>query len=521
MKVRGFLWVIPFLALMGVFWSCENEGEIPEFIGLPEITSDTPVFSNIKVSPDKLVIKKGSSQLFKAAILGGGSGAITWTVDGTGGTTIAGNGLLMVAEDEQAQKLTVKASLAANPSRVYGTAVVFVVENDLSLMGNGITVSPSAFALGPGESRALTAKLSYTEGVEGSEELGEPDEDVTETVIWGTNSGDGSGFNGNVLNVDLSEEAETLTVTATLEDLSGGAVVMVLGNESAPMPINYGIWLDPLSVNVERGGSKKFKAYSGAGSHEINVSLSWDVFGGENNGTTISDNGDLTVAEGETAAHLIVRAKLSDDDDVYGTAVVWVSAGGDISIEPKDISLGRGEIIAYNAYLSKEGEETSNITGSVTWTLQGSSDGSGSGFLTGNNELTVGQYETAAALTVVATLENGRSSTTTVKVYGNSDDPIAETRGIKVSPDDIYILKGTSKGFTARNEADDSEITSGLSWDVFYGNDGAWIDTDGTLTVPETETAVYLTVRAKLSTDVYGTAIVRGGGGFSLVYAVI
>lgn len=89
----------------------------------------TPVVNSISVTPDTVTVQAGSTQSFKATVEGINNPAqtVTWTVSGneSDGTKIDANGVLTVAADETATRLTVTATSTVDTSKS-GTASVTV-----------------------------------------------------------------------------------------------------------------------------------------------------------------------------------------------------------------------------------------------------------------------------------------------------------------------------------------------------------------------------------------------------------
>jgi formylglycine-generating enzyme required for sulfatase activity len=276
------------------------------------------VKNGVSVEPGEVTVGKGIRQPFTATVTKGG-GDLVWTVSGGSEGTrieeIGGQAVLTTGENETATRLTVTAALVGD-SKTRGTAVVWVIGNEPDTAGNGLDVSPRAVMLGPEESRAFSARLSG-------------EETEAEGVNWEVSgAGDSAISSGGTLTVGSYETAETLTVTASVTgesgELFGTALVTVIGNEAEPAPVNGGVRLSPQTVSLEKGASKQFEAYDGTNYGEtIDSGLSWQVFGAKAPGTAVNNGGSLSVAEGESAERLIVRAKTAGGK--YGTAVVTVT----------------------------------------------------------------------------------------------------------------------------------------------------------------------------------------------------
>lgn len=84
---------------------------------------------------------------------------------------------------------------------------------------------------------------------------------------------------------------------------------------------NPSISITPFNVQIMKGYTHQFSATV---SGMDNKSITWSVTGNSSNSTTIDSTGKLTVAAGETAATLTVRATSSTNASVYAEAKVTV-----------------------------------------------------------------------------------------------------------------------------------------------------------------------------------------------------
>lgn len=96
--------------------------------------------------------------------------------------------------------------------------------------------------------------------------------------------------------------------------------------EGAPVVVT-GVTVSPGTARISRGGTQDFSAIV-QGSGGPSQSVKWSVSGNAvmSAGTTISDNGKLTVATSEASTTLTVRATSVDDTSVSGAANVTIRA---------------------------------------------------------------------------------------------------------------------------------------------------------------------------------------------------
>ena len=252
----------------------------------------------------------------------------------------------------------------------------------------GVTVSPPTPAVLVGTSQEFTATVLGTGNPPQYVTWSVEDNEHDETIISTT----------GVLSVHLDETAETLTVRAASTHTtteSGTATVTVI-SDPALMPTVTGVTVTPSTATVNRGGSQTFSA-TVTGTNNPPEDVTWTVEGGVD-GTSIDNNGLLTVAAGETAASLTVMATSTFDTTVSRTAVVTV---------PQPTVTGV-ILNTYTAVVLRGGSQTfsATVTGTnnppqdVTWTVTGGGAGT---FINESGVLTVAAGETAARLTVTAT----------------------------------------------------------------------------------------------------------------------
>jgi len=268
------------------------------------VTNDIARATNINIQPATVTVAKGNTQQFTATVTGGNNPAqtVTWTLSGnaSSGTGISSNGLLVVAINETASSLTVRATSTVDRSKT-GTATV-----NLTTMVSSVVVTPSATTVHKGETRQFRAVVSGG---------GNPSQEVTWRVTGGS-AGTYIDSNG-LLTVSPSESASTLTVTATSRadnTKSGEATV------TNPPTTVTSVVVSPRTKSIRKGQTLTFKAVVNGNNHP-SQEVTWTVTGGRS-GTAISSRGVLTVASGESATNLTVRATSVADASKSGTATV-------------------------------------------------------------------------------------------------------------------------------------------------------------------------------------------------------
>ncbi len=266
--------------------------------------------TGVTVIPATATVEAGKTRQFTAEVEGTGnfSDKVTWSVEGNESekTTIE-NGFLTVAANETATTLTVTAT-ANGDGITSGTAKVTVTQPATI---TGVTVEPNTANVEAGKTQQFTATVRGTG-------------DVSEEVTWSVEGSKSAGTTisaTGLLTVADGETAKTLTVTATAKGdgtTSGTATVTV----TQPATIT-GVTVTPATATVEAGKTQRFTA-TVIGTGNVSKEVTWTV-SGSNAGTTISENGLLTVAAGETAATLTVTATAVGDKTKSATATVTVT----------------------------------------------------------------------------------------------------------------------------------------------------------------------------------------------------
>jgi hypothetical protein len=213
-----------------------------------------------------------------------------------------------VAVGESAASLIVRAASTVDPGKS-GTAAVSVASAPASV--SGVSVSPASATVIQGGTQTFTAAVAGTGG-------------PAQTVTWSVEGAAAAGTainSSGVLTVAGGESAKSLTVRAasTVDSGKSGTATVTV----KPAITVSGVSVSPAAASVIQGRTQTFTAaVTGTGSPAQTVT--WSVEGAAVSGTAISANGVLTVAEGETAKSLTVRAASTVDSGKSGAATVTV-----------------------------------------------------------------------------------------------------------------------------------------------------------------------------------------------------
>ena len=362
-----------------------------------------------------------------------------------------------------------------------------------------VEIVPNDVAVKVGGSQMFTAILTAL------------DEETSEEITWEASSGEvkwevTGAQNENteirqdgLLSVALNETAIALTVTATFIDeeesyeISATATVTV--EQYLPQVISVEIE-DPDDVAVKAGETHQFTAtvvvVDGA-----SEAITWQVLGNMHAGTAISSGGLLTIAQGETALTLTVRATSVFDPTKFSTAIVTVLPLEPqvifVMIEPDDIALKIGESHQFNAIVVT----ADGASEAVTWEIL---DKEHAGTTINNDGLlTISPDETAPTLTIMATsvFDKDKFGTSTVTVLQLDPQVIS----VEVVPALINAQAGGTHQFNATVTAVDG-ASEAVIWEILGDkHNNTTISNGGLLTISPDETAPTLTIIAKSAFD--------------------
>ena len=207
------------------YWHCVD-------VYFPLAIDTSSFVESIRVTSDTNYVQKGTSSNFTASVnyYGDGYDAISWSVinSESAGTTINGEGLLSVSNDETATSLTIRAT-STKDETVYGKKEITLLDEPLTI--DSVTVTP------PDKTVVYGGKFQFRVSVTGT---------ANRNVIWsvaGANSLATVIDENGKLTVGDDETATSLTVTATsVADPSKSSSVTVTTRETEyinKIEINY------------------------------------------------------------------------------------------------------------------------------------------------------------------------------------------------------------------------------------------------------------------------------------------
>jgi endo-1,4-beta-xylanase len=218
-----------------------------------EDTEDTDETDNgvksVTVSPATASVAHGGTETFTAKVEGENDPdqTVTWTVEGGAktGTAINKEGVLTVASDETATKLTVKATSTVDTKKS-GTAAVTVTAAKATV--TGVTVSPATATVRKGLHQTFTAAVTGANN---------PAKTVTWSIVeTGKHSGTTINSSG-LLTVSASETLTTLNVKAasTVDTGKSGTAKVTVSQLAAPPTITDNRVLDPDTTSTQLSGN--------------------------------------------------------------------------------------------------------------------------------------------------------------------------------------------------------------------------------------------------------------------------
>ncbi|MDR2922996.1 MAG: hypothetical protein LBU85_06620 [Treponema sp.] len=252
------------------------------------------------------------------------------------------------------------------------------------------------------------------------------------------------------------------------------------------------------AASVPAGGTLKFTAVAaGRGPNQgitFSVGSVSGVTGPVAAGTSIASDGTLTVAAGETANSLFVRAVSETDTtktDTKEVKVVTVTSVT-VSADGGTAKVVRGGSLQFSAAVAGKNDPPATVTWKVSATADGTGTVTSGTSISGSGNLTVASSEAAATLYVTATSTLNTTKSGTITVV------IPTVTGVAITPASPQIKRGDGLSFKATVQG-----TGGPGQDVTWtvegigGNmTGSTMTSNGILTVTINEMMSRLLVTA-------------------------
>jgi hypothetical protein len=171
-----------------------------------------------------------------------------------------------------------------------------------------------------------------------------------------------------------------------------------------PPPTVSSVTVSPAAANVEKGQTQAFTA-TVEGTYDPAQTVIWTVEGG-GSGTVISSNtGLLTVAAGETATSLTIRATSTYDATQSGTAAVTVisregGAGSVTMVYPTDAASGELSGLGAVTAGSPITLSANQAFDTYRWRVDGLVKGSAGTFILSANDYSPGIHQLSLEVTL-------------------------------------------------------------------------------------------------------------------------
>ncbi|MCH5298754.1 MAG: hypothetical protein J1E96_03235, partial [Ruminococcus sp.] len=247
---------------------------------------------------------------------------VTWKLTGNTDKTTAIDefGVLTVGEDEKADKITVTATSVADNTK--SDSIELTIEKVIPVV-LGVRINPTVISMVNGE------KFSFEAVVYG---LYNPDQSVNWSIS-GNKSSNTKISAGGTLTIAEDETADKITVTATstVDKTKSASVTVDI------VQIKIVSTVDNVTVTMTKGETQKFKAVV-TGANNPNQNVVWSVRENNSANTVITEDGELTVAEDETATTIVVRATSVDNPEKYGEFAINISTDDETSVLIGDVN---------------------------------------------------------------------------------------------------------------------------------------------------------------------------------------
>ncbi len=251
----------------------------------------------------------------------------------------------------------------------------------------GVSLSPTALALHPGEQSALTATIA-------------PSNATNKNISWSTSNSSVATVSSGTVN---AVAAGTATITVTTEDGGYTATCSVTVTNVAVT----GVTLNKNSLTLTRLDSETLTA-TVAPSNATNKNINWTS--SNTNVATVSNTGLVTAVSAGTAT---ITATSAESSSIKATCTVTVNpiAVSSVSLNKNALSLGVGNSETLTATVSPSNADNTN----VTWSTSDSS------VATVSNGTVTGVSEGSATITATSVMDNTKTAECLVTVSAVTD----------------------------------------------------------------------------------------------------
>ena len=258
--------------------------------------------TKVSVNKKPTTVFRGYEAEFGAKVTVGNDSTpttVTWALVGDEydeETSIDANGVLTVAKTEELNEITVRAT-SADPSQYADVTVPVMNQYKVTYNKN----EPSGYVA---TGLVVDDKSPYLENSVVTVKNGDYNINGYSFTGWNTKA-DGSGT--------LYLPGESFTITEDVDLYAMWDLLIVVKK----------VTVSPTTTSVLQGDRRQFKA-TVSGTGNLTNKFEWSISGQEKEGTTISDDGVLSVDMDESAKQIKVRATSKDDDSFFGESTVTI-----------------------------------------------------------------------------------------------------------------------------------------------------------------------------------------------------
>jgi uncharacterized protein YjdB len=323
-----------------------------------QLTVTAASLISLAVTPDSATIPKGTTLQFTAtATYGDGSmqnvsSTTTWISSNSNEVVIDANGLATAVSDSGSVNIT-----ARYGGQTFTTGAVIA---SAALLAS-ITVSPANDSLVIASTQQYTATGNYTDGSTGN---------LTTLCTWTSSTTSVATINGGGLATAVG--AGSTTIQAQDGTVSGTTPLTVT---SAPVTAQS-LVITPSSASIPKGTTQQFKAavqYSDGSTQDVTSQTTW-----QSATTTVATINSSGLATGVTGGSTQITGTYSTFSASVQLTVSPATLTG-LAVTPQTASIADGTTQQFTATGTLSDGSTENISNSVNWTSNNTTDATISG----------------------------------------------------------------------------------------------------------------------------------------------
>ena len=283
------------------------------FTATSNITVNPVLVTGVSLNRSTTSLDVGNTETLIATVMpvNATNPGVTWSSNNTAAATVSQSGLVTAVGPG-----TATITVTTADGGFQATCTVTVVSRV-----TGVSLNVSTANIPVGATQTLTATVA-------------PANATNPSVTWSSNNTAVAAVSAAGVVTAVSAGTATITVTTVDGGFAASCVVTV------PQPTVTSVTVSPSTAAVNRGGTQTFTA-TVTGANNPPLTVNWTVEGG-GAGTSINASGVLTVAAGETATSLTIRATSTFNSAVSGTAAITVSLLDMVRINPGSVGPNHG-----------------------------------------------------------------------------------------------------------------------------------------------------------------------------------